>query len=154
MISTASISQKILPTASRCLRIYRNYCVQPRFCFTQLLNSGVFSKFLNHHPIKVINNDNAKTIFYLFSVWDNIRLADGGIVYQGRVEVKVNGTWGTVCDDGWSTFDGVVACKQLGFDGLINIKPGVRKLLRLFVLVFVKKIESNTYLRACISIGS
>ena len=47
----------------------------------------------------------------------NIRLSGGSTSLNGRVEVCVNGNWGTVCDDFWGTVDANVSSRQLGFSG-------------------------------------
>ncbi|KGM00239.1 Lysyl oxidase 3, partial [Charadrius vociferus] len=43
-----------------------------------------------------------------------IRLAGGRTTFEGRVEVKRGSKWGTVCSDGWTTKEAMVACRQLG----------------------------------------
>ncbi|NP_001290274.1 macrophage receptor MARCO [Larimichthys crocea] len=59
----------------------------------------------------------------------NVRLVPSGS--RGRVEVKVNGAWGTVCDDNFGTPDGKVICRMLGFQtatDTFTAPPGTGKI--------------------------
>ncbi|XP_053395103.1 uncharacterized protein LOC128555757 isoform X2 [Mercenaria mercenaria] len=58
-----------------------------------------------------------KAITYYF-IANSIRLGDARVVENGlagRVEVRYNDQWGTVCDDDFSNVSATVACKMAGF---------------------------------------
>ncbi|XP_063963108.1 deleted in malignant brain tumors 1 protein-like [Lytechinus pictus] len=52
-----------------------------------------------------------------------VRLADGASENEGRVEILVEGSWGTVCDDLWDLDDATVVCRHLGFVGALAALP-------------------------------
>ena len=35
--------------------------------------------------------------------------------FSGRVEICVNGKWGSICDDGWGLNEAHVVCSQFGY---------------------------------------
>ncbi|XP_043917594.1 neurotrypsin [Protopterus annectens] len=51
-----------------------------------------------------------------------IRLMDGENKKEGRVEIFINGQWGTICDDGWTDKNAAVVCRQLGYKGIAKAR--------------------------------
>ncbi|XP_071502519.1 scavenger receptor cysteine-rich domain-containing group B protein-like [Diadema antillarum] len=47
----------------------------------------------------------------------SVRLVDGSVDSEGRVEVFLDDTWGAICDNLWGPEDAEVICKQLGYVG-------------------------------------
>ncbi|XP_030832032.1 deleted in malignant brain tumors 1 protein [Strongylocentrotus purpuratus] len=53
----------------------------------------------------------------------NIRLVDGGNAQEGRVEIWIDDGrgWMTFCDEGWDDNEGEVVCRQMGYEGLVQV---------------------------------
>ena len=66
-------------------------------------------------------NNNVSTIYNYLHVCisvcktGSLRLVGGASDLEGTVEVCVNGTYGTVCDDRWDRLDARVVCAQLNY---------------------------------------
>ena len=45
----------------------------------------------------------------------DIRLVNGSGRFNGRLEVCLNGMWGTVCNQQFGAQDAVVVCRSLGY---------------------------------------
>ena len=64
-------------------------------------NSNVLVTDFSHFSVTCVNGD--------------IRLQNGTQPFNGRLEICLNGTWGTICNNQFGGVDASVACRQLGF---------------------------------------
>ena len=80
---------------------------------------------------------------------------DGDAHYEGRVEVRIDGEWGTICDESFDIRDAAVVCRQVGYPGAVEVVLHVREITVFFILIlhvfFLNQhVESNCN---CIVIG-
>ena len=76
-----------------------------------------------------------------------VQLANGTYSFEGRLEVCVNGLWGTICDVNWSGTESGVVCNQLGF-------LAFSKCLNLLELTSTQRIICNIYMNQVIATES
>lgn len=46
-----------------------------------------------------------------------VRLVDGSVATEGRVEINQGHEWGTLCDNGFDDREARVICRMLGYNG-------------------------------------
>ena len=103
--------------------------------------------------VPTVDNHNHNYYYYYSAcVSGSIRLVGGTVPWEGRVEVCKDESWGTVCDDFWSTEDATVACRWAGFSPISQL---VYSLLVTVVLVKIILFADSTALsRAAFGLGT
>ena len=80
------------------------YCKKVFKYFISLLNVLLFHSMLGYYYV----NQGPK-----LNITD-VRLANGTGPFDGRAEIKINDTWGTICDMNFNINDADTFCNMLG----------------------------------------
>ena len=79
----------------------------------------------------------------------DVRLVDGSNEMEGRVEICIGETWGTVCDSLWTSQDANVVCNQLGYSKVgKDLEQENKRKLNHFEMVLFNN-ASFVYLKRC-----